>query len=478
MNDKENFYITTTLPYVNAKPHIGFALEIIQADVIARYNRNLGRSVIFNTGTDEHGKKIYEKAVEAGKEPQEYADEYAEKFDALKNALNLTYDHFIRTTDEKHIRAAQKFWNICSENGDIYKKNYKTKYCVGCELEITDSELLDGKCGTHPNREIEHKNEENYFFKFSRYQDKLIELYESNPNFVVPSNRLLEIKNFVESGLQDFSISRLKKKMPWGIEVPGDSDHVMYVWFDALINYISTLDWQDDGKEFNEYWPGVQVAGKDNLRQQSAMWQAMLMSAGLPTSKQVFIHGFITSEGRKMSKSLGNVVDPYQIVENYGADAVRYYLLREMPSHADGDYSEKRMNERYSELANQLGNLVGRVASMSNSYFQGNLDQVHIDFSLKKKQLKDDMTNYDFKKYVDHIFESISDANETIEKTKPFKLVKEDENAAKKVLSELAENIRFIADALLPIIPETAEEILRRYGKLILVGDPLFPKKD
>ncbi|MEK7452441.1 MAG: methionine--tRNA ligase, partial [Patescibacteria group bacterium] len=272
----KNSYLTTTLPYVNAKPHIGFALEIVQADMIARFNRSLGDTVVFNTGTDEHGQKIYEKAIEEGKDPQAYTDEYATKFDDLKLALNLSYSHFIRTTNQDHMDAAQEFWKRCEASGDIYKKTYHVKYCVGCELEKTDSELVQEKCPVHPNLELEFIDEENYFFRFSKYQQPLLDLYTSRPDFVMPSYRLHEIKNFVESGLTDFSISRLKEKMPWGVAVPGDDSHVMYVWFDALVNYISTLDWPshhpqslpagrqgprgqggNSQSEFDQFWPGV-----------------------------------------------------------------------------------------------------------------------------------------------------------------------------------------------------------------------------
>src|SRR3989344_2474747 len=288
---KNNFYITTTLPYVNAEPHIGFAKEIIIADVIARWKRLTGHEVFFNTGTDEHGLKIYEKALEVNLDPQKYADKYAEKFRALKENLNLSFNSFIRTTDERHISAASEFWRRCEKSGDIYKRNYKIKYCVGCELEKTDSELAGGRCSIHPNKEIEIIEEENYFFRFSKYGGKLLELYKSQPDFVLPGFRLNEIKMFVESGLQDFSISRLKNKMPWGIKVPGDESHVMYVWFDALVSYISALGWPGDEESFNNWWPGVQVAGKENLRQQSALWPTMLLAAGIPPSKQILILG-------------------------------------------------------------------------------------------------------------------------------------------------------------------------------------------
>jgi methionyl-tRNA synthetase len=266
--------------------------------------------------------------------------------------------------------------------------------------------------------------------------------------------------------------------MPWGVQVPNDEEHVMYVWFDALINYISTLGWPEAGTDFDTYWPGVQVAGKDNLRQQSAMWQAMLMSAGIENSNQVFIHGFITADGQKMSKSIGNVVDPFELVDEYGTEAVRYYLLREIPSSEDGDYSTERMEQRYAELANRLGNLVSRVAAMSNKYFEGALDDVEMDWSEQEAALEAAMGAYEFKKYFDVVFKVVDEANEAVESKQPFKLVKEDEAAAKQVLSEIAEQIRFIGRSLAPVLPHTSEAILQRYGKVVATGDALFPRRD
>jgi methionyl-tRNA synthetase len=269
------------------------------------------------------------------------------------------------------MRAAAEFWKRCRENGDIYKAKQTIKYCVGCELEKTESELVEGKCPLHPKQELEIREEENYFFRFSKYQEKLLKFYEENPDFVLPNFRLEEIKNFVKNGLQDFSVSRLKEKMPWGIPVPDDPDHVMYVWFDALINYISSLGWPENKEKFEEFWGTkekrntIQVAGKDNLRQQSAIWQAMLMSANLPNSKQIFIHGFVTSGGKKMSKSMGNVINPFEIVDEYGTDALRYYLLKEIHPFEDSDFTKERFMEIYnSGLANGLGNLVSRLAKM------------------------------------------------------------------------------------------------------------------
>ncbi len=480
MTPMKTYSITTTLPYVNADPHIGFALEIVQADMLARYHRSRGYDVVFNTGTDEHGQKIYQKAIEAGVDPKMYCDEYAAKFDGLKAALNLSYTHFIRTTDEHHIIAAQEFWNRCNANGDIYKKQYSVKYCVGCELEKTDSELVDGKCPDHPNRELDAIEEENYFFAFSKYQQKLLDLYRDRPDFVMPSARMNEIRTFVEGGLNDFSISRLKSKMPWGVPVPNDSEQVMYVWFDALVNYISTLGWPQSGSTFDSAWPSVQVAGKDNLRQQTAMWQAMLMSANIESSKQVFIHGYITAEGQKMSKSVGNVINPYDLVAEYGTDATRLYLLGGMPSWQDGDYSKEQFEILFAtKLANGLGNLVSRVAAMAAKSFPEGLDTSDESYSTYNERLNTEIRAYDFRAYVDTVWSMVDVANEKIAKEEPFKLVKIDRDAAKKSLSELAAMIRWIGHALVPVIPVTAAEILRRYESDILVaGEPLFPRRD
>lgn len=363
----KTFYITTTLPYVNAEPHIGFAQEIISADVIARFHQQLlGETVIFNTGTDEHGQKIWQKAKEAGISPQEYCDQYAAKFADLKTLLNLSYNHFIRTTDPKHLAAAQAFWQKCKAQGDIYKAQYQVKYCVGCELAKTESELVDGHCPLHPNLTLEIREEENYFFRFSRYASELLAFYQQQPQFVKPASRMKEIVAFVENGLTDFSISRLKKNMPWGIAVPDDPDHVMYVWFDALVNYISTLGWPAENSEFTTAWPGVQLAGKDNLRQQAAMWQAMLSSAGIAHSSQILINGFIGVNGQKMSKSLGNVISPKQLVDRYGQDASRFLLINLGPFAEDMDVSLQKLDMSYqASLANGIGNLCSRLAKMA-----------------------------------------------------------------------------------------------------------------
>lgn len=465
----KKFYLTTTLPYVNSKPHLGFALEMVQADIVCRYHRLVGDEVIFNTGTDEHGIKIYRKAQEEGKEPQAYVDEYAVKFDDLKGLLNLSYTNFIRTTDPKHKAAAQEFWKRCLNAGDIYKQIYKVKYCVGCELEKTDSELVDGKCPLHPNLQIEDIEEENYFFKFSKFAEPLSKFYSENPDFVLPDFRFNEIKKFVEGGLKDFSISRLKEKMPWGVPVPGDEAQVMYVWFDALVNYISTLGWPDDQKNFEDFWPGYQVAGKDNLRQQSAMWQAMLMSAGLPNSKQIMIHGFINSGGQKMSKSTGNVIDPFELVEKYGTDAIRYWLAREMNTFEDGDFTVERFEEAYNaHLANGLGNLVSRVVKMAQN---AEIKAENVEISYERKE---SLEKFNIKEEADRIWSVIAELNGFIQSKEPFKTIKTDPEKAKADIRYLLDNIYRLSVDLAPFMPETSEKI-QKMLKGEQIGS-LFPR--
>lgn len=516
MSPDKKFYITTTLPYVNADPHIGFALEIVQADAIARYRRSLGEEVFFNTGTDEHGIKIYRKALEEKKEVQDYVDEYAGRFDKLKGALNLSYTNFIRTTDEHHVYAAQEFWKRCLAAGDIYKKNYQSKYCAGCELEKTDSELENGKCPLHPNQEIELIDEENYFFRFSKYQTALLELYREIPDFVLPASRLNEIVSFVSAGLTDFSISRLKEKMPWGVPVPNDSAHVMYVWFDALVNYLSTLGWPEKENVTLEWWPGLQVAGKDNLRQQSAMWQAMLLSAGLPHSKQILIHGFVTSEGKKMSKSLGNVINPISLVEEFGTDALRHYLLANISTFEDGDFTDVKFLENYNaNLANGLGNLVSRVVKMATGYFEGAIQhRLEIEVPFKRRfetvsgseetdgslvstvirgevlpKYHEYMQHYEIHRATEVLFELMKRLDGYITDYEPYRLIKTDKDKTEAILWNLLYSLHYITLALSPIIPDTSDKIKKIIGAKIgdknepesffvtYVDKPLFPRK-
>ncbi|EKE19647.1 MAG: hypothetical protein ACD_8C00125G0002 [uncultured bacterium] len=474
---KDKFYITTTLPYVNAQPHAGFALEIIEADVLARFKRlELGsENVFFNTGTDEHGLKLFRKAGELGMEVQDYVDQQAENFKSLKEILNISYDNFIRTTDTHHVEAAKEFWKRCQDNGDIYKKSYKTKYCVGCESEKTDSDLVNGKCCDHPNMEIEIIEEENYFFRFSKYQKPLLDLYEKNPEFVLPKHRLKEIKNFVESGLEDFSISRLKTKMPWGIEVPGDEEQIIYVWFDALINYISTLGWPSDMEKFDAFWPGVQIAGKDNLRFQSAMWQSMLMSAQIQPSKQIFINGFITVDGQKMSKSTGNVISPAEMVEKFGIDGTRYLLLRGGNFGEDKDLTWERMIGRYnSDLANGLGNLVSRVVKL-----YGSTDEI-FDLPTYKNPLgygkieTELLNKFEFEQVLDLIQIDIFSYNKYIEDNKPWESAKNDKEKFHFDMDFLIGGLNVISQKISIFMPETSEKIKKALETK--VAEPLFQR--
>ncbi len=448
------FYITTTLPYVNAYPHIGFALEIIEADVLARFHRQMGDEVFFNTGTDEHGLKIFKEAKEKKVEIQQYCDNNAEAFKKLKETLNLSFNNFIRTTDEHHIKSAQEFWKKCQASGDIYKKLYKIKYCVGCELEKTDSELIDGKCSLHPNMKLEIIEEENYFFKFSKYQKQLLNLYENKPEFVLPKKRLNEVRSFVEKGLADFSISRLKSKMPWGVEVPGDPEHVIYVWFDALVNYISAIGWPNNMDNFDKWWPVVQLAGKDNLRQQSAMWQAMLLSSGISPSKQIFINGFIGVNGQKMSKSLGNVISPFEMVEKFGIDGTRYLLLSFGNFGEDIDVSWEKFTEKYNaDLANGLGNLVSRIIKLSSEF---NYKMGDVSIIPQFAELVDSM---ELGRALEYIWDKVREDNKYIEDNKPWELAKSDIAKFGDVMQKLFINLNLIAEHLLPFMPETSEKI-------------------
>lgn len=468
------FYITTTLPYINSEPHIGFAAEIIKADVIARYHRFLGKEVIFNTGTDEHGLKIHRKAQEKGLDTQVFCDQMSQSFKDLKELLNLSYDRFIRTTDKNHVEAAQKFWQICADNGDIYKKKYAVKYCVGCELEKTESELEDDRCPLHPNLELEIIEEENYFFRWSKYQDKLEAFYSKNSGFVQPGFRFNEIKSFVKSGLRDFSISRLREKMPWGVPVPGDNSQVMYVWFDALINYISTLGWPES-QEFKDFWPGLQVAGKDNLKQQSAMWQAMLMSSGLKPSDKVLIFGFLTNEGQKISKSLGNSIDLKELISKYGSEAIRYYLLSAISTYNDGDFSESRLKEVYNaDLANGLGNLSARLANL----IEKEELSLKLEFNPKAEitlNFKRLMDEYKLQEAINFLWQEVDKINEYLSREAPWKETDKEKKAL--ILKTAAIQLVNISDLISIFLPETGKKLFSQFkAEKIKKAESLFPR--
>ncbi len=483
MANPESFYITTTLPYVNAPPHMGHAVEFARADMIARHKEMKGVDVFLNTGTDEHGLKIYREAEKKGEDPSKYVDRLSDVFRDLTVSLNMRSDlNFIRTTDEHHKKATEAFWKRCLKNGDIYKKNYKVCYCVGCELEKSLSDLVDGRCPDHPDRELEMIEEENYFFRFSRYQKALLEMYENDPDFVIPDFRLNEIKSFVERGLEDFSVSRLATKQPWGIPVPNDPEHTMYVWFDALVNYVSAIGWPNDIKSFKRWWPVTQYAGKDNLRQQSAMWQAMLMSAGLPCSKRIIINGFIISDGKKMSKSIGNVIDPFDLIKRYGTDALRYYIAREVHPFEDSDMTEDRFKEAYNaNLANGLGNSFSRIIKMAHSYEVNYGKLPDIDEVLNKTETEKNyhkaFESFEINKASDHVWSKISFLDKVIDETQPFKKIKIDRPGAEKDIIRLIHGLWEISVLLIPLMPESAKSIMDAIEKRLPPETPLFIRK-
>ena len=465
-------YITTTLPYVNADPHIGHAVELLQADASARASRARGEEVFFNTGTDEHGQKILRAAREAGREVQEYVDHYAARFGKLSDALGLSEHAFIRTTAAAHGGAAREMWRRCDASGDIYKKSYTGLYCIGCEAYKTEKDLVEGACPDHGGVVLEKITEENYFFRLSNYQDFLLNDYLVRPEAISPEWRRKEAIQFVQSGLEDISISREKARLSWGVSVPGDDTQVMYVWFEALTNYISTLGWPSDkdGK-FKKFWEEghtLQVAGKDQVRFQSILWQAMLTSAKIKNTDQVFYHGFITSEGKKMSKSLGNVISPYEMVEKYGTDATRYILLRHIHPSEDTDITWERMDEWYTaNLVNGLGNLVARVMKLAEQHLSppvGIADSAK-DAKRKHTTIDTELEQLHFSNAMDSIFTKVSAADAQITETEPYKKIKstdeKERESAREEIAELARSLAEISADLSWAMPSTSEKILR-----------------
>ncbi len=470
---KRTYYITTAIDYVNSLPHIGTAYEKITADCIARAKRLLGYDVRFCMGTDEHSINVKKKAVEEGLTPLEYCDRMVPKFEDIWARLAISYDDFIRTTEARHKVAVRELFRRIQERGDIEIAHYEGWYCEGCEAFIQEKDLVDGACPNHqrPPTWIE---EENYFFKLSRYAGRLLDHIRANPDFIRPESRRNEIIRLIEGGLDDISVSR--SGFDWGIPLPNDPSHVVYVWFDALINYISSLGFgSDDETLMEKYWPAdLHVIGKDITRFHCVIWPAMLMSGGVPVPKSVFGHGFIYHRGEKMSKSLGNVVAPLDIVDAYGPDPLRYFMLREVVYGQDGDFTYERFIERYnSDLANDLGNLVSRTLSMIDRYLGGRLPVgaiagkggISFDFNNYIYRWTQAIENLELSKACDIVFEYIRSANRVIEEKAPWNLAKDDakRDELTAVLCDLANAIVGIAKLIAPYMPVTAEEIWRRF---------------
>ena len=455
------FYVTTSIPYVNAGPHIGFALEIVEADALSRYHRNKGEDILFLTGADEHGAKIVQAAEAAGKKPQEFVDEISGKFEALKGALNLSLDDFIRTSDKKrHWPSAQKLWLELVKADDIYKKNYKGLYCIGHEAFITEKDLIDGKCRDH-KKEPEVVEEENYFFRLSKYSKEIESRIKNQKLKIVPESRENEILSFLKEGLEDVSFSRPTKDLNWGIPVPNDPKHTMYVWCDALSNYISALGYgSGDESKLEKYWPAdVHVIGKDILRFHAAIWPGMLLSAGLPLPKSIFVHGFITVGGEKMSKTLGNVVDPFEVVKKYGTDALRYYLLREIPSGEDGDFTYDKFEERYNaDLAKGLGNLVSRVLTLAQKSDVKEVKNFKSEIKTAGENVEKVMSEFKFNDALAAIWRLVASGDKYVDDKKPW-ASNSDSEEFKKTIGSLLYLISEIGKLLEPFLPETSEKI-------------------
>ncbi|MDI7743877.1 methionine--tRNA ligase [Lysinibacillus fusiformis] len=514
MNEKNTFYITTPIYYPSGKFHIGTAYTTVASDTISRYKRLRGYDVRFLTGMDEHGQKIQEKAAEAGKHPQEYVNEIAESARKLWSLMDISYDDFIQTTQERHTKSVEKIFQKFLDNGDIYKGEYEGWYCTPCESFYTETQLVDGNC-PDCGRPVHKVKEESYFFNMKKYSERLLQYYEENVEFIEPESRKNEmINNFIKPGLEDLSVSRTS--FDWGIKVPGDPRHVIYVWVDALTNYITALGYGSDNEElFNKYWPAdVHVVGKDIVRFHTIYWPIFLMALDLPLPKKVFAHGFIMMKDGKMSKSKGNVVYPEMLIERYGLDATRYFLLRELPFGSDGVFSPESFVERTNfDLANDLGNLLNRTVSMMNKYFDGiipteNLVETEFDAALKihaketRLIYEKNMEKMQFSVVLSDVWSLVSRTNKYIDETQPWVLAKDTENQGKlaSVMFNLAESLRHIAVMLQPFMTSTPKQIVEQLGldttylawetietfgntipvniKVVEKGIPIFPRLD
>ena len=478
MQDKSSFYITTPIYYVNDIPHIGHAYTTVVCDTIARFMRWRGKEVRFLTGTDEHGQKVEKSAIESSLEPQIFTDKVSERFKNLTNQFNITNDDFIRTTEERHKKSVTSLWNTLLKNGNIYLDKYSGWYSVRDEAFYNIDELSENNKGEKiaPNGSIlEWIEEPSFFFKLSSWQENLLKFYKKNPNFVSPKSRYNEVLSFVSNGLEDLSISRTSFK--WGISVPHENNHVIYVWLDALTNYISALEYPDNKSQlWKKFWPAdIHVVGKDILRFHAVYWPAFLMAAGIEPPKRIFAHGWWTNEGKKISKSLGNVINPKEVIEKYGLDTLRYFLLREIPFGNDGDFSIKSLTRRINnDLANDLGNLIQRVLTIIYKNFDGRLNKIN-KFTDKDKKLfeypkeiLEDIEHFyeqqEFHKVIEKIWGLISKANKYVDEVAPWDLVKKNLTRAGDVLSILVIVIVKIGIYLYPIMPNVSESILNKIG--------------
>lgn len=475
-SNKEKFYITTPLYYVNDVPHIGSAYTTIACDCIARYKKLKGYDVCLLTGTDEHGQKIFKAASEQKKSPQDHCDFIAEEFKNLWKLLNIKYDKFARTTTDKHTKLVQEFFKRVYKSGDIYEADYKGLYCEACEDFKSEKELIDNKCPIH-KQTAQNYQEKNYFFALSKYQSRLVEFIDKNPDFIQPVFRKNEVMGWINEGLKDFPISR--SSVTWGIPIPDDSGQTIYVWFDALLGYLSGLLEESEEPTIEnatkKYWPSsVHVIGKDILRFHAVYWPCMLMSAGLPLPKKVFGHGFLTKDGEKMGKTTGNIIDPYELINEFGSDAVRYFFLREISFGKDGDYTrENFINRVNSDLANNLGNLLNRSLNLINKNFNGFIEENMNNNVLNLKELlsatisdyEKHMDNMELKEALDKLWLLIDSTNKAFNDVEPWKLIKSNNiDKAKSCLSETLVILRNVSILTYPFIPDTSEKMYNQLG--------------
>lgn len=471
----DSYYLTTAIDYVNSRPHIGTAFEKIAADAVARYMRLRGKETFFSMGNDEHSLNVEREARRQGLDPREYCDRMAGEFESIWALLDLSYDRFVRTTEEAHAKAVEEIFRRIEKNGDVYKALYRGLYCVSCETFYQEKDLEGGKCPTHL-REPEEIEEENYFFSLTKYREPLLEHIGKHPEFILPEIRRNEIVSVLESGLVDVSVSR--SSQGWGIPLPADPKHVVYVWFDALINYLTSVGFPEDEETYGRYWPAdLHVIGKDITRFHCIIWPAMLMSAGVPLPKSVYAHGFISVEGKKLSKSLGNVVDPRAMVERFGSDSVRYYLLREVSFERDGDFSVGQLIGRHNaDLANDLGNLLNRTAGMSRKYLGEGVfpsPEAGEDDDVLRTLAADvcgryaaAMDRFEFHNALAAVWELVRRGNQYIEENAPWTLAKDPEKGGRlrTVLYNVTEALRIVSVLVAPVMPNKAEELSAALG--------------